>query len=80
MTAGGDAGDKAPGRDKLGLNLPADLIEAARDAAWWCRISLAELGESALRREIARLAKREGHDGGAFPRRKANLRPGRRSG
>jgi hypothetical protein len=62
---------------KTSFNLPEDVVELARDAAWWARLSLAELAEEALRREVARLAKREGHTGGVFPKRKAPLKAGR---
>lgn len=65
---------------KTSFNLTPDIVEEARDAAWWARLTLAELAEEALRREIARLAKKAGHKDGVFPKRERELKSGRPTG
>lgn len=69
-----------PRKMKTSFNLPPEVIELARDAAWWERLTLAELAEDALRREIRRRAKRAGHEEGTFPKRERELKSGRPTG
>jgi hypothetical protein len=63
------------------FHIPTDLFEEARDAVVAlsgppARLTLAELAETALRREIERLKKAH-NEGNPFPRREADLRGGR---
>ena len=75
MAKSKDAGPVA--KRQTSFNLPVDLVEQALDAAWWGRLSLAELAEEALRREIRRLARKAGYSSGVFPTREGNLKSGR---
>jgi hypothetical protein len=70
-----DAKAMAGSREKLGVTLPADLAERARDAAYWTRGTLVGLIEAGLRSELARLEKA---NGGAFDPRESELRTGRK--
>jgi len=74
----------APRRSKkirATFHIPQDLLDELRDtvihlAGPPVRLTLSDLAETALRTEIARLAKK--HNGGeAFPQRRAELRGGR---
>ncbi len=62
---------------KAAFYLPLGLMDTVRDAAYWTRLSLAELAAEALRREVARLAKKAGHKDGVFPKRETELKSGR---
>lgn len=70
-----------PAKVRATFHLPEDLFEEARDAVVHLsgpplRLTLAELAETALRREIERL--RKAHTGGrAFPKRSTELKGGR---
>lgn len=62
-------------RERLSVDLPADLIDRARNAVFFTPgLSLAALVEDALLLELKR---REKERGEPFPRRTAPLRPGR---
>lgn len=56
------------------VNIPAELAERARDAAFWDRDTLAGIVAAALEVEIAKREKRHGEP---FATRQAELRPGR---
>ena len=64
---------KNPG--KISADISVDVAEKARDTAYWVRLSLNELVEEALSREIER---REKENGEPFPPRKERLKAGRR--
>jgi hypothetical protein len=61
-------------KERYTLNLPADLIEAAKNAAWFVRRPLTTIAENGIRAELARLEKENGKP---FPTRPGNLTPGR---
>lgn len=71
----------SPPKVRATFHLSKDLLEEARDTVVALsgppvRLTLAELAETALRREVARLKKK--HNGGeAFPPRGGDLRGGR---
>ena len=57
------------------FHLPMELIDRARDAVYWTPgLTLTDLCEAGLRSEIANLEQKQGK---AFPRRAAELKPGR---
>jgi hypothetical protein len=67
--------DQPPARkERYTLNLPADLIELAKNAAWFTRRPLTMIAEDGIRAELARLEKEHGKP---FPTRTGNLSPGR---
>jgi hypothetical protein len=61
-------------KERYTLNLPTDLIEAAKNAAWFHRMPLTTIAEHGIRAELARLEKENGKP---FPIRTGNLSPGR---
>ena len=61
---------------KYPLRVPLDLLEKARDVAYWDRCGVSELAEVALRAEIARREKKRGKP---YPRREREHKPGRKS-
>ncbi len=61
-------------KERYTLNLPASLIEQARNASWHTRKPLTQIAEDGLRRELQRLEK---ENGGPFPRRTSSLPVGR---
>jgi hypothetical protein len=61
-------------KERYTLNLPEDLIEQAKNAAWATRRPLTIIAEEGLRRELARLEKERGEP---FPPRPGNLPAGR---
>jgi hypothetical protein len=68
-------------RIRATLYLPPELLEEARDAAYYlaatpARMTLAKLTEEALRREIDRLQQLY-HGGQKFPHRTEDLKGGR---
>jgi|JI102314DRNA_FD_contig_31_325283_length_473_multi_3_in_0_out_0_2 hypothetical protein len=68
-------------KTKLTILVPADIADAARDAVVALsgpplRLTLAQLGENALRAEIDRL-RREHNKGKPFPSHRAALKGGR---
>jgi hypothetical protein len=66
----------SPRKERATFYLDAELMEAARDAAYWTPgLALTDLAAQGLRWAIAQL---ENERGTPFPRRPANLRPGRR--
>jgi len=72
---------RKPQKVRATFHLPLDLFEEARDAVVYLsgppvRLTLATLGEGALRRELDRL-KKEHNRGKAFPKRDEPLRGGR---
>ena len=70
-------GETAATGEKKGrapFQLPNDLLEKARDVAYWDRITLAALAEEGLRMAIE---KRERQRGEPFPPRGEELRAGR---
>jgi len=82
--ASGTSGRPVPGgltKVRATFHLPAELLDEARDVVVAlsgppARLTLAELAETALRREIARL--KATYNGGTdFPPRDADLRGGR---
>jgi hypothetical protein len=57
------------------FHLPEELVDAARDAAYWTPgLTLAAIVEAGLRTEVRRLEKQRG---GPFPRREKDLVGGR---
>jgi hypothetical protein len=59
------------------FHLPVDLLEEARDVVYWVPgLTMANLTEEALRREIQRI-KDVRNDGGNFPSREGDLKRGR---
>jgi len=63
------------------FHVPADLFEECRNAVVFLsgppeRLTLAELAENALRRELERLSRRH-NAGKAFPQRRSELTGGR---
>jgi hypothetical protein len=62
-------------KKRFTVHLPNDLIERARNAAYWKPgLTLASLAEQALREYIDKL---ETEQGGAFPQREHELKGGR---
>ena len=81
-SAGPPAAPKPSGSRKVrvSFSLPLDLVERARNAAWWKAgppdgLTLSAIVEAGLRRELGRLEKK---NGGPFKAREGHLRPGRR--
>jgi hypothetical protein len=73
-TEANDTSTKAP----FSVQLPTDLVEESRDAAWALRMTLASLAETGLRAVIDDL-KRKHNKGKPFPRRGTEKLPaGRR--
>jgi len=75
---------RKPRKVRATFHLPEDLLGEARDAVTALmgpplHLTLAELAENALRREVARLKKARNR-GKNFPRRRADLKGGRRIG
>jgi hypothetical protein len=70
-----------PAKGRVTAGVDADVLERARNAVWQLagppeHLTMAELVEQAIRREVERLEAK--HNGGApFPPRSAQLRPGR---
>jgi post-segregation antitoxin (ccd killing protein) len=58
---------------KYPLRVPTDLLEKARDVAYWERMGVSELAETGLRREIERLEKKRGKP---YPRREREHKTG----
>jgi hypothetical protein len=59
------------------FHLPIDLLEEARDVVYWVPgVTMANLTEEALRREIQRI-KEVRNDGENFPSREGDLKRGR---
>jgi hypothetical protein len=65
---------KKPATEKITTVYPADLIERARDAAYWDRDTLAGIIVQALADALER---KEQERGESYPPRKGNLRSGR---
>jgi hypothetical protein len=68
-------------RSRVTFQLPHDLLEELRDAAFWLsgpptRLTMTDIAVSALRRELARL-KRRHNEGQGFAPREGDLRSGR---
>jgi len=64
-----------PKRIRATFHLPEDLVDAARDAAYWTPgLTLAAIAEAGLRAEVRRLEKKRGEP---FPRREKDLVGGR---
>lgn len=62
-------------KDRYTLHLPVELMERAKNAAYWTPgLTLASLAEAGLRTELDRLEKK---NGGAFKAREAELVGGR---
>ena len=73
--AAGPAPTPKPGKERVTFQLPADLIERARDAVYWTPgATMAALMEAALTDHLAKLEKRRG---GPFERRGGALKTGR---
>ena len=71
-----ETADGGTPRERITVALDLDLLESARNAAFYTPgLALRDLVEAGLKREIARLEKERGE---AFPRRTAELRPGRK--
>jgi len=67
--------DKKPereNRETVTFRLPPSLIEKARDAAYWERLTLSGLMEEALAAKIASLEKKNGQP---FAKRERDLMP-----
>lgn len=62
--------------ERLTVNVRSSVANSARDACWWCRISLTEFVQTAIEHEVARLQK-ERNSGEAFETRGGELKPGR---
>jgi hypothetical protein len=62
-------------KERFSSYISADAAETLRDIAWWLRIPLAALIDSAFRREIEA---REKENGGPFKRRQSDLLKGSR--
>ncbi len=70
-----------PAKGRVTAGVDADVLERARNAVWQlagppAHLTMAELVEQAIRREVERL-EAEHNDGAPFPARSAQLRPGR---
>lgn len=61
-------------RGRYPVNLPVQLIERVRDAAYWSHDTLASITERALAEEVRKM---ETERGAPFEPRRAELRPGR---
>jgi hypothetical protein len=61
-------------KKKNAFNLPDDLLERARDVAYWDRLALSELIREGLKREIGRRARQRGSK---YPPRESQLKVGR---
>lgn len=68
-------------RVRTTVNLPEELIEEARDAAYCLpnRLTVSGIVEAGLRAELDRLRRRE-HGGKPFPKRAGDLKTGRPRG
>ena len=60
-------------RERFTSYVSAEAADTLRNIAWWSRVPLASLVESAFRREIEA---REKENGGAFDKRRAELNRG----
>lgn len=63
-------------KSRLTVHVPPELVEEARDCAFWTRRTLARIVADGLRVEIDRLRADE-NKGKPFPRRSGELRTGR---
>ena len=62
-------------RDRVTLHLPAWLVDRMRNAVYWTPgMTMADLAEAALRKELERLEEERGE---AFPTRQSELKRGR---
>lgn len=63
------------GKVRLTVHVPPDVSERAKDAVYWTPgLTLADLAETALRRELDRIEEERGEP---FPKRTSELRGGR---
>lgn len=62
--------------ERLTVNVRSSVADSARDACWWCRVSLTEFVQKAIEHEVARLQD-ERNSGKTFKPRGGDLKPGR---
>jgi centromere-binding protein ParB len=75
------AARERPAKGRVTADVDADVLDRARNAVWQLtgppeRLTMAELVEQAVRREVERLEAKH-NDGVPFPPRSAQLRAGR---
>ena len=58
------------------VSISQEVLEQARVCSYWCRTTLSELVESALKKEVSRLRKKE-NDGEPFSLEDVKLKSGR---
>lgn len=66
----------APGQSfvKITVNLPPDVADLVRNAAYWEQVSVAAIVAAGIKAEVKRLEKRRGK---AFLKRRGPVKPGR---
>ena len=62
--------------ERLTINVRSSVADSARNACWWCRISLTDFVQNAIEREVTRLQD-ERNSGEPFESRAGELKPGR---
>jgi hypothetical protein len=68
--------EKALAKEKarMTVQISQDTIERVKNAVYWERLTVAQFVEEALEASLSKLEKRRGE---SYPKRKAELKPGR---